>query len=286
MRKPIVFGAEYASYTAQLNYDQCKYRLYLMGDKEHNRGKVVIFPPMLKGLVLHKAMELWFTERRQAKLDELYEYALEPSREDVDWGRKKVLFYPPFEERSFMEQMEKELHRFYRSLPHLQLPDYEDVVCEWETEREFQGVLFRGHIDIAFKTVSGRWICGDLKTGKYDFGSEQFLLYNWIANGFLKHPHPFFIFHWDGNHLHRKTVMHNIHPTAPKLMRLLWQMVETQHNLKEAQTKIEAGVHPAKVLRPNTKHFTCHQHRCSFWNECEYGRRKNEAKNTDNGDMD
>lgn len=284
MRKPIVFGSEYASFTTKLNYDQCKYRLYLMGDKEANRGKVEIFPPMLRGLILHKAMEIYFMEERQASFDELHDHALSPSRDDVDWGRKRVVWYPPYEEEAFLNQLKDELDRFYHSLPHLRLPEYEQVVCEWEAEREFQGVRMCGHIDIAFKLPSGRWICGDLKTGKYDMGSEQFLFYNWIANGFLKYPHPFFVFVWDGNHLQKRVVLHTMRPTAPTLMRLLWQMVEMQTLLLEAQTKMEAGVHPAKVLRPNTRHFTCHQHRCSFWNECEYGRRKTNA--TDTGDVE
>lgn len=284
MRKPIVFGSEYASFTTRLNYEQCKYRLYLMGDKEANRGKVEIFPPMVRGLVLHKAMELYFMEERQASFDELYDHALSPSRDEVDWGRKRVVWYPPYEEEAFLNQLKDELVRFYHSLPHLRLPEYEQVVCEWEAEREFRGVKMCGHIDIAFKLPSGRWICGDLKTGKYDMGSEQFLFYNWIANGFLKYPHPFFVFVWDGNHLQKKVVMHTMTPTSPTLMRMLWQMVEMQHLLSEAQAKIEAGAHPAKVLRPNIRHFTCHQHRCSFWNECEYGRRKTNA--TDTGDVE
>lgn len=286
MRKPIVFGSEYASYTTKLNYEQCKYRLYLMGDKEANQDRVEIFPPMLRGLVLHKAMEVFFTENRHADFDEIYTQALFPSREEVDWGMRKVVWYPPYEEQSFIQELKDELVRFQSSLPQLQLPEYQQVVCEWEVERSFQGVLMRGHIDIAFKLPSGRWICGDLKTGKYDYNSEQFLFYNWLVNGFLRYPHPFFIFVWDGNQLQKKVVLHHMSFRSPTLMRLLWQMVEMQTRLSEIQAQIEQGVHPAKLLRPNIRHFTCHQHRCSFWNECEYGRRKSkDEQDTDTGDL-
>lgn len=287
-RKPVVFGAVYASYTTKLNYEQCKYRLYLMGDKEANRDLVEIFPPMHRGLVLHKAMELFFTEGRMADFDELRRFALQPSRDNVDWGSKKLVFYEPYDPDRYYHELELELKAFQKALPELELPEYKEVRCEWELERTFEGTKFQGHIDIAFKLKSGRWICADLKTGKYDPHSEQFLLYNWMANGFLRFPFPFFIFHWDGNQIRRHTVYHRLGDKEPKLMRLLWQMREINQHLSEAQQAIAEGKRPASVLRPNTKNFTCHRHRCSFFGICPYGaQRKQEAQDaTDNGDME
>lgn len=270
-----VYGSDRMSYTVKLNRDQCAYRLYLMGDPQ-NRGEALLFPAMVRGLIIHRVAE-WMVKGQPVDWEALKEGVVKPSRPDVDFG-DRIIVWGKTDPETFWSELKREVGRFERCFHHLlnrTLPMR--VEAEVELRRTFQTEIM-GHADLVFRG-EGETIVADLKTGKYDPKSEQFLLYSWLANGFQEKTVPFWVLVWDGSELKRVVLQHNLSEKNPTLMKLLWTMEDIRRELIEAEMRITKGKHPALVLKPNTAHYTCQPNRCSYWKVCPYGAKRQEAKN-------
>ena len=288
-----VYGSDKMSFTAHVNFNQCRYRLYLM-NKDIADGKTLLFPPMVRGLVLHKVMEFiakgWDTDP-----DRIIEASLKPQRTDVDFGRRLIHIYPPYGDSAVLSYPDDADHPFFRWLKdeqrafepaiqrYLTVRRPKAMYPEKEWERRFHDWDIVGHVDLVMDIGRPYLFAIDLKTGDRPKSNEQFLLYSWLVNGFVG-KQPFGVLLWDGYELREEVLWFNIKPTNPTLMRLLWQMVEEHNTIKLAEGAINRGVHPAKVLRPNTRQFTCSERRCSFWELCPYGRRNKQGVINDEDD--
>ncbi len=275
-----LMGTQEMSYTVELNYSQCPHRVWLMS-QEHSGG-VRLYPPMVRGLVLHLVYQ---SALRGEPLRSVEEMLMEcRTSERGDWGLRDIIFYPPYEEASFIKNLSEEAKLVYaQSLKWVEwfngVYGDEPFHTELKCHRRYFDTVMSGHLD-ACKRYDGGWIGVDLKTGSFDPNSEQFLLYNFILNGFVGRR-PFVIVHWTGETLESQTVYHTLLPEDPKLGYLLAKMRYTQYRITQAEEAIKEGLHPAKALIPYTRQFTCHPYRCSCWELCKYGKRKmtQEAEN-------
>jgi len=260
------WGTDVASYTLYINWQQCPYRVYLMGQDE---VQSLLFPPLLKGLLLHKALE-WLANGETGvdkRFDELYEVILTP-RSDLlpHQSKRQVVWYPPYDEAEFLELLRSELVWFCKVVqPRLQ---GKEALAELELERNFRQWTLRGHIDLVLDGVPI-----DLKTGR-TFGTQQFLLYSWLLHGFDGQDHPFEVWLWDGWEITTRYYRFWMSEDNPKMMMLLWSLVETLEQTREGYRILEEGLPVYKAFLPKTRHYTCAYNRCSYFNLCEYGQRK------------
>jgi hypothetical protein len=229
----------------------------------------LLFPPLLKGLVLHKALE-WLANGEvdvHHRFDELYEAILTP-RSDLlpHQSKRHVVWYPPYDEADFLKQLRSELVWFCKTAQ--PLLHGREMKAELELERDFRQWVFRGHIDLVLDGVPI-----DLKTGR-TFGLNQFLLYSWLLHGFTDEDHPFEVWLWDGWQLTQKPYRFWMSENNPTLMKLLWSMVETVEQTRDGYRILEEGAPVWKAFLPKTRNYTCAPNRCSYFNICEYGQRK------------
>ena len=274
-----IFGAEKVSYTTAINFGQCRYRLYLMGKALDEPTETLLFPPMIRGLFLHLLMEEYIRHRFEGKppssAKEVWERLRYPVRSDVDFGKRKLVFASAEEEKEFRRKLFAEGRLFVSRLSAV-IEAFEPfglrrLSAEVPLHRDFRGYQIVGHTDLLAETDLG-FVCADLKTGRGDINSDQFLLYSWLANGFRAEPIPFLMFLWDGEKMTTKETVFSLSEDNPSLMRLLWSLSEINLKLREAEERIREGKRPSLVLRPNTKGWTCHPKRCSFWEVCPYGK--------------
>ena len=272
-----LMGSDEMSYTVELNFNQCPYRIWLMS-QEHSGG-VRLFPPMVRGLVLHIAFQTALRGEALPTTEDILQECLNSKR--GNWGTREVLFYPPYDEVQFYRDLDEESLAIYVEAQKWvkwfnSLYGEEPFHTELKCQRLYYDTVLTGHLD-ACKRYDKGWIGVDLKTGSADPNSDQFLLYNFLLNGFVGRR-PFVMVCWENQTLVSHILKHNLLPEDPKLGYLLAKMRYTQHRILEAEKAINGGLHPAKAMIPYTRQFTCRYNRCSFWELCKYGKRKEEQE--------